>query len=290
MVKDAQAISDAYDFDNYQWQNAKDYRQERGLETTTLKGTNIPVMKNRLSPNEGGYSEQEKDRHKSNSKARTQAFIDRYRRNDAPKANTLRSVNIDGTQVTRTFDNTGNYTDNTEKVDLPKPMTNAQWDAFKYGKPQPTPQLTPEQRAVENRNMFEGAYYQPDPNFGMLQVAPQFKGMNYIDALHAYNQNLVNQGKSDQVYAPGSEYGPLLTSPNFGSQRYRYYPEFDINNPKNPAFKQAQKSRANLQRDLKQVNNPLNKISEWWKTHNNKLTGGFNSAVKKGYKNIFKGF
>lgn len=136
MVQDSQAITGDYNFDNYQWENQADYRSKRGLETTTIKGTNIPIMKNQLSAKDGGYTDEQKAQIKANRAGMSQEFVNRYQRKDAPAPGTLRAVNTDGTQVTRSFDSNGNYKDTTTKVNAPgKKLTNTQWKAFETGKP-----------------------------------------------------------------------------------------------------------------------------------------------------------
>jgi hypothetical protein len=136
MVADSQAITGDYAFDNYQWENQKDYRNQRGLETTTIKGTNIPVMKNQLSAKDGGYTDKQKAQIKANRADMSQEFVERYRRKDAPVSGTLRVVHPGGNQVTRSFDSQGNYTDTETRVNTPaKKLTNAQWKAFATGTP-----------------------------------------------------------------------------------------------------------------------------------------------------------
>lgn len=135
MVQDSQAITGDYAFDNYQWENQSDYRKKRGLETTFIKGTTIPVMKNQLSAKRGGYTAEQRAQIKANRAAIAQSLINRHQRQDAPEPGTLRAVHEDGTQVTRTFDNQGNFRDTITKVNLPKRknLTPVQWEAFRTG-------------------------------------------------------------------------------------------------------------------------------------------------------------
>ena len=149
MLQKTQDIQ-AGQYSNYEWEDDATYRKNRGLESEYKNGVYLPKQ----------YNTADKAKQKAFRQSQQQDFIDRYQRQDRPKANTISAVNADGTKTEWKYDNKGNRKVTNTKVNIPKPVTdNNYWQAFRTATP-----LTqiPMQNARETRNYR----YSMDPEIG----------------------------------------------------------------------------------------------------------------------------
>lgn len=150
MLQKTQDIQ-AGQYSNYEWEDDATYRKNRGLESEYKNGVYLPKQ----------YTAADKAKQKAFRQSQQQDFIDRYQRQDRPKANTISSVNANGTKTEWKYDNKGNRKITTTNVNIPKPVNtdNVYWQSFTNGT---NPQVT----ALLNAKAQQAYRYSMEPEIG----------------------------------------------------------------------------------------------------------------------------
>jgi YD repeat-containing protein len=207
MLSQAQDI-EAGQYSNYDWEDEATYRKNRGLESTYQNGVYLPKQ----------YNQQAKTEQKQYKQQQQADYLDRYQRQDRSKANTLSSVNQDGTKTEWKYDNQGNRTVTNTKVNMPKPVNvdNDYWQSFAN-------RTNPQQTALMKAQAQRDYRMKMDPEVG--------KAYDYfVNKGHIPNQFL--QG-GQNVLKPGTIGFEAAT--RFRHQQYNH---MNRNNPtkltKNP--------------------------------------------------------